>query len=131
MKKLRSLLTAAACVLVVTACFQTSCAGNAPPNLTPQAQTAFRNTQVIKALDLLRDTAVAANALQPPLVSTDTTRKIVTLHASSLKLIDASSTGWALAVAQSLHELQAQLPDAEKSILGPYLSLGAAALKGL
>lgn len=131
MKYLRFSLVSFAFILLIAAGFQVSCAANQPPNLTPQAQAAFHNTQAIKMLDLLRDTAIAANALQPPLVSTNTTRRIVQLHESSLKLIDARVAGWQSAVAQSLQELLTDVPDAEKRILGPYLALGLTTLKGL
>lgn len=95
----------------------------APPVLTPQANQAWQNTRVIKGLDLLRDTAIDANAQQPPLISTDVTRKIVTWHQSALRIIQASGSGWASAVRTSLNELTAALPVEDRARLAPYLSL--------
>lgn len=97
--------------------------GGVPAPLGPQASVAWRNTRVIKALDLVRDVAVDANAQVPPLVSTEVTRKIVTWHRASLQLIQVSDTGWRPTVAASLEELQKQLPADDRVRLAPYLAL--------
>lgn len=96
-----------------------------PPTLSPVAQTAFTNTRVIKALDLLRDTAIAANAQTPPVLSTATTRKIVTAHEATLKIINTAGSGWQAAVRTILDELAkdvALLP-AELAVITPYVSM--------
>ena len=49
---------------VVPACTKT------PPELTPEAAIAFQSTRVIKVLDVVRDAAIAANELVPPIIST-------------------------------------------------------------
>lgn len=95
----------------------------APPNLTPQGAAAFHGTQVIKALDVLRDTAIDANALVPPLVSTDTTRNVVTYHKSAITIIHATPRGWKVAVLTGLNELSTKIPPVEQQQLGPYLAL--------
>lgn len=102
-----------------------------PPNLSVAARHAFTNTQVVKVLDLVRDSAVSANAMTPPLVSTETTRKIVQFHASTLKVIDATTTGWQKTVQQSLQAIYDNLPPAERTLLAPYINLGLDTLKGL
>ena len=104
---------------------------SAPPNLTPQAHTAFHNTQVIKALDLIRDIAIDANAQQPELLSTDTTRMIVQYHKASLVIIKATDTGWKTAIIAATEEVLKNLPPNEKALLTPYVTLALVTLKGL
>jgi hypothetical protein len=94
-----------------------------PPTLSPTAQHAFQNTRVIKSLDLLRDTAIQANAQTPPLLSEATTRKVVTYHRSALLIMRASDSGWKPAVQQGLEELGKDLPAKEAAVLAPYLAL--------
>ena len=59
MRRILSLFAVLA-LLYVPACT------NAPPTLTPAGIAAYRGTQAIQSLDLLRDAAIAANALTPP-----------------------------------------------------------------
>ena len=94
-----------------------------PPNLTPQAVSAFNKTRVIKALDLVRDTAIAANAEVPSVISTDDTRKIVTAHESLLKIMDATDSGWQPTVKTTLDELVKNLSAKEQPIVQPYVLL--------
>src|SRR5690349_18119193 len=94
-----------------------------PPTLSPQARTAFQNTRVIKGLDLLRDTAIDANAQVPPQLSEVTTRKVVTYHRSALLIIHASGSGWQSAVQTGLDELLRDLPPVDQTLLTPYVTL--------
>lgn len=94
-----------------------------PPDLTPEATTAFKATQVVKALDLLRDTAITANAQQPPVLDEDTTRKVVTYHQSAVKIIQASPSGWVPAVNQGLDEVVNNLKPGDRALLQPYATL--------
>jgi hypothetical protein len=107
-----------------------SCA-SAPPSLSPVASSAYKKTQVIKVLDLLRDTAIAANAQAPPLVSTATTRKIVEAHKTALLTIQGSDTGWAVAVGVLLAQLSHDpsfLPE-EVQRFAPYFEIASQVLK--
>jgi hypothetical protein len=99
-----------------------SCA-KAPPDLTPEASVAFKGTQVVKALDLLRDTSVTANAQVPPVLSEDVTRKVVLYHQSTVKIIQASPSGWVTAAQQGLDELTKNLSASDKATLVPYVTL--------
>jgi hypothetical protein len=112
-------------ILVVALCLgsMSACANNPPPTLSPAASLAFQNTQVIKALDQLRDIAIAANAQTPPLVSTEDTRKVVTYHESALRIIDANRSGWKSAVQTGLDELVKGLPPPTATRLTPYTDL--------
>lgn len=100
-----------------------ACANNTPPNLSPQATLAYKNTQVIKGLNLLRDTAISANAQVPPLISEATTRKIVLYHQSAVKTIDSLQSGWKSTVSVGLDEVTRNLPSNERQLLTPYISL--------
>ncbi len=96
---------------------------SAPPNLSPAAHVAFVNTRAIKGLDILRDFAIDANNQQPPIISTATTRKVVLYHESSVKIIDASGSGWRAAVLTGLDELVKEIPASESPKLTPYVIL--------
>ena len=100
-----------------------SACASAPPNLSPAGVTAFNNTRVVKGLDLVRDTAITANAQTPPLVSTDTTRKIVTYHRSALLVIRDVPTGWKASVLTGLDETVKNLPGNEAQLFAPYVAL--------
>lgn len=106
-------------------------ASHMPPNLTPQAQTAFNKTKAIKTLDLVRDIAIDANAQSSALMTVDDTRKVVTFHQSSLKIIQASDAGWSQIVVTSLQELLKNLPPSERDLLSPYVNLAIATLKSI
>ena len=95
----------------------------APPNITPQATQAFHKTNVLNGLDLARDFAIDAEATDPKVLSTATTRKIVTYHQSSVRIMQASDAGWREAVMAALDELLGQLSPAERQKFGPYAGL--------
>ena len=46
----------------------------APAGLSAAGVVAFNQTRLVKALDVIRDTAISANAQPKPLISTDETR---------------------------------------------------------
>jgi len=100
-----------------------ACANHPPPTLTPSARAAWYGLRAIQALDVLRDTAIAANAQTPPLVSTDTTRKIVTFHESAITTIHNVPLGWAAAVETGLGEVVKDLPPNDRRLFGPYIQL--------
>jgi hypothetical protein len=77
----------------------------APPVLSPEAKAAFHATRVVQVLDVFRDAAIAANDGVPPLLTTDSTRKVVLWHKSAVKTIRAVPTGWEPVVRAGLFEL--------------------------
>lgn len=98
-----------------------SCAS--APVSTARGVSAFNNTRVVKTLDLIRDLAISANSQNPPELSTQTTRKIVQFHQSSLVVIRASVSGWQAAVVAGLDEALKDLPAKESRLLSPYAQL--------
>lgn len=125
MRKRLSTHTAA----IVTLFLLSACAANVPPNLSPAGVAAFQGTRVVKALDVLRDAAVDANAQIPPLLSTATTRKVVTYHESAIKTIQAAPSGWAPTVQAGLTEVLKDLPATERQQLAPYVTLAQTLIK--
>lgn len=100
-----------------------------PPNLSPAGVAAFQGTQVIRALDTLRDSAILLNEQVPPIVSTDTTRKVVTYHKFAIATIHSLPAGWKPTVETGLTELQRTLPPPEGARLAPYFTLTQTLLK--
>jgi hypothetical protein len=97
-----------------------SCA-SAPPSLTPTGVAAFNARRVVKSLDLIRDVAIDAEANK--VLSTDTTRRVVVFHRSSLETIRAVQNGWKTTVLAALDEVPKNLSDKERMVLAPYLAL--------
>lgn len=112
-------------ILIITISVASIIAGcqKAPPNLTPAGVAAFKGTQAIKALDLLRDTAIAANETEPPLVATSTTRSVVLFHKSAITIIHSTPNGWVPTVQAGLSELSRSLEDRERPHMVPYITL--------
>lgn len=94
-----------------------------PPNLSPQATTAFYGTRVIQTLDVVRDLVVSANKQTPPVVATADMLKIVTWHRSALVIVHTAPAGWKAAVQAGLAETVKDLPPPEQALLAPYVAL--------
>jgi hypothetical protein len=109
-----------------------------PAPLSPEATIAFHATRVVQVLDVVRDAAIAANEVTPPLMTTASTRKVVLYHKSAVQTIRVSPTGWRPTVKAGLFELTchplaapsqppppctAQLAPAEVAKLYPYVAL--------
>jgi hypothetical protein len=76
-----------------------------PPDLTPEAKIAFQATRVVKVLDVVRDAAIAANDLVPPVISTNDTRTVVLWHKVAVQTIAATPGGWKPTVKASIYAL--------------------------
>ena len=107
-----------------------SCAP-APPNLTPAASFAWKQHEIQKDLDIIRDLAIDANAQQPPILSTETTRKIVLWHEMAIQLVHDAPLGWKATLLTSLGQLSKALTPAEYQVIAPYVDAGIAALEKL
>jgi len=102
----------------------TGCA-SAPPTLSEAAQGDFNRTRVVKAIDIIRDAAVDAEAAH--VISTDDARQVVIWHKSAVNVIAASSTGWKDAVTTTLDEALKNRPTLTAK-LAPYVALFKALL---
>jgi hypothetical protein len=92
-----------------------------PLNLSPEAQVAWRNLEIVRVLDLIRDTAIDAE--REGLLTTGTTRKVVQFHISSLTILKAAEVGWQGVIGQTLDDLASDLPGRDRPMLGPYIGL--------
>ena len=99
-----------------------------PPPLSPTGTRTFYATRVIKTLDVIRDFAVDAEAQDPKLLSTATTRKVVVYHRSAITTIHDIPAGWRPTLETGLTEVLADLPAAESARLAPYVALLLAVL---
>ncbi len=94
-----------------------------PVNLTPQATLAFNQTQIEKALDLIRDTAQAGAALNPPIYTLVGARVVTQWHEAAIKTLYAAGSGWQVVLNTGLTQLPLLLTPAEAAQIGPYISL--------
>jgi hypothetical protein len=108
--------------LLFTVPVLSSCAANPVP-VSPATQAVVAATQVIKALDVVRDTAIDLNATVPPILSTAVTTKIINFHESAVKTIMAVPGGWKSTVLAAIGQLQGSLTPAEFDHIAPYVTL--------
>jgi len=123
-------LTAAVVLAAFIALCHQACA-KTPVNLSPAAVTAFESHEIQKSLDTIRDIAVDANATTPPVLTTATTRKIVTWHESAITVLHARGAGWVVTLAAGLDELLKNIPAEERQTLLPYVTLAKTVLIGV
>jgi hypothetical protein len=116
--------------LIIALLLASGCA-HVPPSLSPAGQAAFQATRVVKALDVLQDFAIAAEAQTPKLISTNDTRKVVNFVGSAVKTIDAVPGGWRPTVAAELVQLERDLPPTTWKRLAPYVQLLKVLMEGL
>lgn len=93
-----------------------------PSSLSAGGRRDFQIQRIVKALDLLRDTAVSAAAQEPPLVAFDTRQQIVRYHQSAVRLIAAGLSGWKASVLAGLEDAVANVPTDEREILQIYVT---------
>ncbi len=117
-------------LLICALTFASACA-KAPPTLTPAGATAFQNTQIQKALDLIRDIAQDGNATTPPAISTAAARAVTTWHQAAIITIHDRASGWKATVETGLDQLVMQLAPNEQMLLSPYVALAKTLLKEL
>jgi hypothetical protein len=108
----------------------TACPKRIPdPRLTPPAQLASTNGELVNALDLIRNGALLfvndAGTGQLPL---PLARRLVQVHESSLKLIDVRSDGFITIIQTSLAAVIAQLPPEANRKVSPYFALASTLL---
>lgn len=117
-------------VVMLTAVALFGCS-HAPPTLSPAGVAAFQATRVVKALDVLRDFAIDAEAQNPKVLSTANTRLVVTFHESAIKTIAAVPGGWKPTVTAGLDQLQHDLSGADWKRVAPYVNLVKALIAGI
>jgi hypothetical protein len=109
-----------------------------PVDLTPEAGVAFQASRVVKALDVVRDAAIAANDFVPPILSTNSTRTVVLWHKTAVQVIQVVPSGWKATVRMSIFVMTCdgrasdvqppppctpQLGEKELAYISPYIGL--------
>lgn len=90
--------------LLIILAFTISCTP-VPKPLTPAAIASFHAIRVVKVLDVVRDAAIAANEVVPPVISTNDTRIVVLWHKTAVQVIAATPDGWKPIVKLSIYNL--------------------------
>ena len=103
----------------------------APPTLSPAGAAAWQGIQAIRILDTIRDVAISAEAQSPKVLSTETTRKVVTWHKAALQTIQATPGGWKLTVLAGLDALYQPLTPSEQAVLRPYIFAAKLAIESV
>jgi hypothetical protein len=111
--------------------FGASSCAKAQPQLSPAGQAAVTGTQVIKALDVVRDFVVDGNRQSPPLFTHAETLSVVNTHESIVKAIAAVPNGYQALANATLDTLQASLPSATWARIAPYITLVRSLIAGI
>jgi len=118
---MRSLIPILLCLTLATGC--TSSCAKSPPTLSAAGSAAFQAKRVVDALDVVRNFAIDAEAQDPKVLSTDTTRKVVLWHKAAVSTIGAVPGGWAATVTEGLKQLEQDVLPADWARLQPYIAL--------
>jgi len=113
-----------ALVALASACRHT------PPNLSPAGSLAWKQHEIQKNLDLIRDIAQDGSNVTPTVVSVDDARKITEWHRSAIIVIHDAAAGWLATLTSGLQQLKANLSAAAQQKFGPYIDLAVGVVKG-
>jgi hypothetical protein len=114
-------LALASLIFALTLSF--GCSGIPTPNVSPQAKVAFYGAQVIRDLDILRDTVVAAEKSVPQIISTPAARRYIAYHRFAIMMVHDAPSGYQAVVQRGLDEYTKSLTPQELVIVGPYAAL--------
>ena len=102
----------------------TSVAGRSTADLTAPGIRALHATEVVKALDIIRDTAIDGEAAG--VVPLATAKAVVTWHTAALRAIAATPNGWKASMLAGLEALKTALPAADAAVFIPYINAAIA-----
>ena len=122
------------CLVGIVACAMLSACP--PPSLqTPQGRTAYTANQVAIAIGTLQDAVMAAHSTKDldgrPLLSTSTTRKVMSFSLDALDILDKTPDGWQATVRIAYLRLKDELGDADREKLATPLKAVDAVLEVL
>lgn len=112
--------------------FCVGCGAKIPPNLTPQAVTAYKNTGIQQALDQIRDRVDDGTKTTPPVFSKALDVKVATWHESISTIIHTGGTGWQAKVNTALDDLiqpNMGFSAAQIAVMTPYITLAKTLVK--
>lgn len=116
----------------------TPACGPTPRPMPPDVAAAFHASRVIMVLDVLRDAAIAAHDAQPPVMTEDSTRKVVVWHKATIQAVQMAPQGWRASAKESIFRFSCDpaaasvsppppctplLPAVDLARLRPYISL--------
>lgn len=111
--------------LLIAALALTGC-GKRQPNLSPDATKAYTRSQIVNAIDDVRDTATSFHDFeQRPFEDVALTRRVVQAHQSALVVIEQRGKDWQVQAKNIFVELLKNLTPAAADKLRPYLALSA------
>jgi hypothetical protein len=122
-------------ILVVVLVVSSACAvpasfgGRSTAQLTAPGVQALHTVEAVKALDLVRDTAIDGEAAK--VIPTDTTALVVKAHKSILIVIRTTPGGWKPAVIATLEQLKKDIPARDATQLGPYIDAAISIIKAV
>jgi len=97
--------------------FTSAACAHTPPNLTPEAQAAFKADQVLVRVGELQDAAIALNKTTPPALSDRDAVMVVRFTTLAMKTIHDVPSGWKVTVVNAYTTLKQNLPPASKTQL--------------
>jgi len=103
--------------------------GRSTANLTTPGVVALQTVEVVKVLDIIRDTAVDGEARK--VIATPTATKIVEWHRAALLSIKELPLGWKPTVLSSLSNLKQTLTPSEVNIVGPYIDSAVSIIRAV
>ena len=118
-------------IILALLCVSFCACAPAPSGLSTAGLQAWHQHEVQKDLDIVRDLAVEANMQTPPILSTETTRKIVLFHKTAITLIHDAPSGWKALVLTSMDALKQDLTVAEYAVIAPYLAVARSVVQSL
>lgn len=117
------LVVSSACAIPV------SIGGRSTAQLTAPGVQALHAVEVVKALDVIRDTAVDAEAAK--IVPAVTATLVVKAHKSIIAVIRAGQAGWKASVLESLAQLKRDLPAKDAVQFVPYIDAATGLIKAV
>lgn len=114
-------------LLTATVMGSEACARHMPPNLTPEAASAWKRHEIQKDLDVVRD--IAVDAEKQKVLKEATTRKVVEWHRQAILTINAGTAGWQASIAKGLDGLKDVIPADEYPTLTLYIALAKTVIK--
>lgn len=103
--------------------------GRSTAQLTTPGVQALHTLEVVKLLDVIRDTANDGEGLK--VIAPATNLKVAIWHKDLIRVIRASAQGWKAAVIEALERLRKDLTLSEDSVLGPYIQAAIATAKAV
>lgn len=103
--------------------------GRSTAHLTTPGIVALHTLEVVKVLDVLRDTAIDGEAAK--IIATDDARKIVTVHRAILLAAKETPMGWKVTALTAIYTLRGELSPSTLAVIGPYIESALVLIKAV